>query len=85
MSQKDRSVPEFSAGTNIAMKVPAFEYAETVTFYRDILSLPLITTEEVSTVFEFGAMRLWIDRVEHLSQAEVWLEVLCSDAAEAEE
>jgi catechol 2,3-dioxygenase-like lactoylglutathione lyase family enzyme len=29
--------PEFTPGTNIAMKVPVHEYEKTLSFYRDIL------------------------------------------------
>ena len=31
--------PEFKPGNNIAMKVPTHEFEQTVSFYRDVLSL----------------------------------------------
>lgn len=51
---------------NLALKVPSHEWEVTVAFYRDTLGLPELETqsEEASTVFAFGAMRLWFDRVE---------------------
>lgn len=76
----------FEPGSNIAMKVPSHEYEATVAFYRDVLGLRLIedaaqsSTESVR--FDFGGKVLWIDRVESLSQAEIWLEV-CTDDVEA--
>ena len=33
--------------------------------------------------FDFGPIRLWIDRMAHLAQAEMWLEVIAPDTAEA--
>jgi hypothetical protein len=73
----------FRPGSNIAMKVPAFEYDRTVAFYRDILQLAALSASAASTVFDFGERRLWIDRCEHISQAEIWLEVTCADVAAA--
>jgi hypothetical protein len=34
-------------------------------------------------VFEFGANRLWLDRVPALSQAELWLELQVNDTRKA--
>lgn len=36
-----------------------------------------------SVGFEFGAIRLWIDRVPGVSQAELWLQVTTADTARA--
>ncbi|OOG23724.1 hypothetical protein B1C78_10605 [Thioalkalivibrio denitrificans] len=65
--------PVFRGGRNIAMKVPPHLYDATVRFYRDVIGLPVI--EAPSAVFEFGACRLWIDSVDGVSQAELWLEL----------
>ena len=73
----------FAAGQNIAMKVPPHQYEQTVTFYRDIIGLPVIKEEEPHIVFKFGDNKLWIDRVNHLSQSEIWLELECNDVKEA--
>lgn len=75
----------FRAGRNIAMKVPPHLFEETVSFYRDVLRLPHVTSEKNAESFEFGAMRLWIDRVTTMSQAEVWLEVQSEDTEKAAE
>lgn len=76
----------FTAGRNIAMKVPPHLWEATVAFYRDTLRLNVIEMEPTSPpsiCFEFGVNRLWIDRVDGLSQAEVWLELAVSDTQAA--
>ena len=78
MNKEVRS--NFEAGSNIAMKIPSHEYSQTVIFYRDVIGLPLIDEEESSVVFEFGDKRLWLDKVDHISQAEIWLEITTPDA-----
>jgi len=75
----------FSAGRNIAMKVPPHLYDATVQFYRDVLGLKEITKHELSVGFEFGSNNLWIDRVAGVSQAEIWLEVVTNDISAAAE
>lgn len=80
--------PIYAGGRNIAMKVPPHLWQDTVQFYRDVLGLPVLEHEETtppSIVFEFGANQLWIDRVDSLSQAELWLEVTTLDAQAAAE
>lgn len=72
--------PRFTAGRNIAIKVPKHRYAETVAFYRDVLRLPHVGSSASSETFQFGALRLWIDCVPHQSQVDVWLEVRSDDA-----
>lgn len=77
----------FSGGRNIAMKVPPHQWEATVRFYRDVLGLPLVEhgpTQPPSVGFAFGANRLWIDRVEAMSQAELWLEITVADLRAAE-
>jgi len=73
----------FKAGQNIAMKVPLHQYEQTVKFYRDIIGLPQIKDEEPQTVFKFGDKKLWIDKENHLSQSEIWLELECKNLEEA--
>ena len=75
--------PKFYAGDNIAMKIPAHEYSATVQFYRDIIGLSQIETLLPDIVFEFGDKRLWLDAVDHISQAEIWLEIQTDDAKAA--
>jgi hypothetical protein len=72
--------PEFRGGRNIALKLPARLYAGTLAFYRDVLALPVVHEGESGAVIEFGAFRLWLDRVEHQSQ----LELLVDDTEAAE-
>lgn len=76
----------FTAGRNIAMKVPPHAWEATVAFYRDVVgleSVPHDTTVPPSVGFEFGSCRLWIDRVETASHAEVWLQLDTPDPAAA--
>jgi len=76
---------KFSAGRNIAMKVPPHLYEATVQFYRDVLGLKEITKHAPSVGFEFGSNNLWLDRVSGISQAETWLEVVTNDIEAAAE
>jgi len=86
MTEDDK--PKFYPGDNIAMKVPPHEFERVTEFYRDIIRLPLIEHGEPddsyqSVVFEFGDKRLWIDKIDHLSQAEIWLEIQTDDVTAA--
>jgi catechol 2,3-dioxygenase-like lactoylglutathione lyase family enzyme len=76
---------KFSAGHNIAMKVPPHLYEATLQFYREVLGLKEITKHAPSVGFEFGSNNLWIDRVAGMSQAETWLEIVTNDIAAASE
>jgi len=79
---------KFAGSRNIAMKVPPHLWEATVQFYRDVVALKVVDhdpTVPPSVCFEFGANQLWIDRVEGLSQAEVWLEMTASDVQGAAE
>lgn len=69
-------------GKNIAIKVPLHKWDETVAFYRDRVGLPVVKELKESTGFAFGAMTLWIDRVERQSQTDVWLELFSDDPAQ---
>lgn len=79
-----KPIPTIRGGRNIAMKVPPHLWERTVAFYRDLLRLPEITTHAPDVGFEFGANQLWIDRVPHISQAELWLEVTTDDIGVSE-
>lgn len=80
MTEEER--PAFRGGRNIAMKVPPHQWEETVAFYRDVVGLPTFAhepTQPPSVGFVFGASRLWVDRVESVSHAELWLELTAED------
>ena len=70
-------------GRNLAIKVPLHRWQETVAFYRDRVGLTVIDRNEVSVGFAFGQMTLWVDRVEHQSQVDVWLELFADDPSAA--
>jgi len=73
-------------GRNIAMKVPAAEFAATVAFYEMTLGFRVVSREASSVRFDHGGGHfLWIDRVEGLEKAEVWLEIHTSDLRVAEQ
>jgi hypothetical protein len=74
---------KFKAGKNIAMKVPSHEFSQTVRFYKEIIGLPLLERESGSVVFQFGDKRLWIDRENRFSQAEIWLEIITDNIEKA--
>jgi predicted enzyme related to lactoylglutathione lyase len=80
--------PEFSPGKNIAIKTPAHEYDSVVRFYSEVLGFKPLTHSDPgqfdSVCFAFGDKVLWVDRIEGLSQAEVWLEITSSDVQAAQ-
>ena len=72
----------FAGGRNIAMKVPPHVWDTTVQFYRDVIGLRVLErapTLPPSVGFQFGSNQLWVDRVDGLSQAEIWLELSTDD------
>ncbi len=74
----------FAGGKNIAMKVPPHQYDTTVAFYRDLLGLEQIGGPAGDAVgFKFGPNNLWIDKVQSMSQAELWLEIVTDSTADA--
>ena len=79
--------PKFLPGKNIAMKVPSHEYERTIDFYENILGFrrkqATSPDQFESVVFEFGEKNLWIDNVNTISQAELWLEIETSNVEEA--
>ena len=70
-------------GSNIAVKVPAGLFDATVRFYREAVALAVIEERPSSVGFAFGSMVLWLDRVEHATHAEVWLELTTTDVETA--
>ena len=72
-----------SPGRNIAIKVPLFRWEATVAFYRDRARLEVVRQTEGSIAFRFGEMTLWLDRVPHQSQSDVWLELFSDDPGAA--
>jgi hypothetical protein len=75
--------PGLRPGRNIAIKVPTYQWEETVSFYRDKVGLEIAKTLNESIGFRFGEMTLWIDRVPHQSQVDVWLELFSDDPTAA--
>jgi catechol 2,3-dioxygenase-like lactoylglutathione lyase family enzyme len=71
--------PVFEPGRNIAMKLPERLYDETLAFYRDILGLRIVEERDDGALVDFGAVRLHLDRVQHQSQTDLWLEVVTDD------
>lgn len=70
-------------GRNIAIKVPLHRWQETVAFYRDRVGLEIVRTLDASIGFRFGDLTLWIDRVPHQSQVDVWLELFADNPDDA--
>lgn len=73
----------FQGGPNIALKLPPAVFESTLAFYRDVLRLPLLERHLPNHVFQFGTNYLWLDCCEHLSGAEVWLEIVTNDTIAA--
>jgi hypothetical protein len=67
------------------MKVPPHQYEATVKFYRDVVGLKPLEGYGTAVGFEFGSNHLWIDRVQGISQAEIWLELATNDTAKAKQ
>lgn len=67
--------PKFRGGRNIAMKLPPHQYDATLKFYRDTLGLEVKQTSENSHSVDYGPIRLWLDRCERTSHAELWLDI----------
>lgn len=77
------SNPSFSGGLNIAIKVPLHQYDATISFYRDTLGLPVVEEEQEGCIFQYGPMRLWVDKAPQLTKADVWLELETNDTEAA--
>lgn len=79
--------PVFHPGANIALKVPRHEFAKTIHFYEEILGWARKETpapDPIETVvFDFGGKTLWVDKIDGLSQAEIWIEIVTADVAAA--
>lgn len=62
------------------MKVSEAAFEATVAFYEKTLGFRVLErTPEGSVIFDFGGKHLWIDRVQGLQKAEVWLDVITND------
>lgn len=79
----DNPAPAFTGGRNVAIKVPEHAFEATVAFYRDTLGLAMVYDAAGTKAFEFGPMRLWIDRMPHLAQGEMWLELVATETGAA--
>jgi hypothetical protein len=79
VSNVDTDHVTITPGRNIAIKVPLFRWVETVAFYRDRARLEVVRENENTVAFRFGEMTLWLDRVEHQSQGDVWLELFTNN------
>lgn len=64
------------------MKVPSAEFDAVVASYQS-LGLPVLHASSDMVSFQFGTSRLHIDRRDHFSQAEVWLELIADDLDDA--
>lgn len=79
----------FSAGINIAIKIPKHKYSQTVAFYRDILKLEVeekpISNPTISQTHavKFGANVLWLDCVDNYTHSETWLQLTVPDVDKA--
>jgi hypothetical protein len=69
----------FSGGRNLALKIPPHDFERTLVFYRDVLKLRQLGDHHPAVAFEFGPGLLWLESVERLSQAEIWLELCTLD------
>ncbi len=66
-------------GKNIAIKVPQHKWADTVAYYRDRVGLTVTHELDASVGFDFNGFTLWLDRVPHQSQTDIWLELFSHD------
>ena len=82
-TMSETPAPAFTGGRNVAIKVPEHAFEATVAFYRDTLALTMVYDAAGTKAFEFGLLRLWIDRMPHLAQGEMWLELVAADTGAA--
>lgn len=75
--------PDFTVGHNIAMKLPERVYAQTLSFYKEVLKLPILSEKEEGAAVDFGGFTLHLDRVPLQSQTDIWLQVRTDDVAAA--
>jgi len=83
------TMPNFEPGSNIAIRVPVYQYNRTVMFYKEVLGLTALDIaypdQYESIAFEFGGQNLWIDSAAGLSQSETWLEMKTDNVIQAAE
>ncbi|WP_020592382.1 glyoxalase/bleomycin resistance/dioxygenase family protein [Kiloniella laminariae] len=82
MSLTSQPRPVFTPGTNVAMKIPSHLFDQMVAFYEDTLGLPA-NHGKSSVTIDFGAIKLWLDKVPGMSQPELWLQVTAPDTPAA--
>lgn len=82
-------MPTFTAGLNIAMKIPSADFDATVTFYRDVLGFD-VTEEDPGTpsisrscAVRFGPNTLWLDRADDAARSDLWLQLRTDDVEAA--
>ncbi|MER7131986.1 VOC family protein [Streptosporangium saharense] len=80
------SKPAFTAGLNIAMKIPKAQYEATVAFYRDTLGFDVregdvsyAPTVSRTHSVRFGPNTLWLDCVDNYSRPDLWLQLHTDD------
>lgn len=83
MHLSEKPALQFRGGPNIALKLPPPVFDATLAFYRDTLKLPVIEEHKPHWVIAFGSSQLWLDKVDGLSQPEVWLEIVTTDTEAA--
>ena len=64
------------------MNVPAHQFEATIAAYRQ-MGIPMLEESPTTVTFTFGPMKLHVAKVTNLSQAEIWLEFITSDARAA--
>ena len=77
-----RATPPFRGGRNVAMQAPAQQFATTVEAYRR-LGTPVLEQGESHASFDFGPIRLHVDKVTGLDRSEVRLGLITTDSAAA--
>ncbi|SRR5690606_14038637 len=81
--------PTFRGGHNVAMKLPKAQFDRTVAFYRDVLGMEVTEQDAAgvaqSVAVRFGPVTLWLDRVDNLAHADLWLELFTDDVGRATE
>lgn len=63
--------------------MPLHKWDDTVVFYRDRLGLTVTRELTASIGFDFNGFTLWLDRVPHQSQTDIWLELFSDDPGAA--
>ena len=79
--------PIFDGGANVVLKIPLDRYDKTVQFYQDVLGFKLAPYLHEFTgqshYCRVGTLTLWLDRLDHFSQTDVWFELNTNDIQQA--